>query len=79
MIYTDERLRLICDLSSKDGHALREKALSGDAGDAEALGDWTVYAAYCHLRKDGGFDHERAFNSVKEIFSAIDLKPVIVP
>jgi hypothetical protein len=76
MEYPRDRVALICGLSAFDAKELLAKAR---AGDAQALGDWTVWAVYSQLRNEVHLNHIRALNHTANMFSLVDLRPVIVP
>ena len=75
MIYSPERVAEVCQLGPVKAAELLERAR---AGDLQALGDWTVRAAYTKLVRAGTLPLKARADMV-EIMKVIDLKTIMVP
>lgn len=75
MIFPQERIAEVCRASPDETLALLGRARRGDA---QALADFTVKAAYRSFRKTG-FDIEVAVDATKRLFRRLNLTLRTVP
>jgi len=73
MVFPEERVDDVCNLTPLGALELMEK---GQAGDADSLAAWSVYAIHSHLLKLGASKFA-ARHHTKRLVSSIEIDVVI--